>query len=109
MRAQAFEGGLQEFAACGSRILGEIQSLQLPDGSFVPYRTLGDFSPNELGFFQNTAKATVRGGLFRTASVLDFILLARKSGYDVPERTVRTARQFVEKQIDAACTLVISP
>ena len=91
-----------------SRTLAEILSLQSPDGSFVPYRTLGDFLPNELGFDEGSDSNTqARRALFRAASALDFILLARKSSYDIPERAIRAARQFVEKQIDATCTLEV--
>lgn len=84
------------------RVLSELQSLQLPDGSFVPYRTLGDFSTSEVSFAQDQEGQATRGNaLMRAASALDFMLLARNAGYDVPERTVRSARQFVEKRVNA--------
>ncbi len=83
------------------RILGEVQSLQLPNGSFVPYRTLGEFSPAELTFVkqEDEDQGTVRQTLLRAAGVLDLMSYASTAGYDVPGRALRSARQFVSTQL----------
>jgi uncharacterized protein YfaS (alpha-2-macroglobulin family) len=72
------------------RILGQIQSLQSPDGSFVPYRTVGNFT---------SAKLNLMGSLLTTVSVLDFLSLANSFGYEVPDQSLRAARQIVETSL----------
>jgi alpha-2-macroglobulin len=86
------------------RVLGEVLSLQLPNGSFVPYRTLGDFSPAELTFVkqQDEDQGTARQTLLRTAGVLDLMSYASAAGYDIPGRALRSARQFVSTQLARA-------
>jgi uncharacterized protein YfaS (alpha-2-macroglobulin family) len=73
-----------------TRILGEIQSLQAADGSFVPYRTPGDtvgISPD---------------AIMQNAMALDFLWLAGNAGYSVPEKSVRAARQSLVAQLRLA-------
>ena len=69
------------------RILGQIQSLQGPEGSFLPYRTVGDYAKSEF---------KVLGGLLQVVSVLDLFSQAKSAGYDVADQPLRAARQFVE-------------
>jgi uncharacterized protein YfaS (alpha-2-macroglobulin family) len=69
-----------------TRILAQILSLQLPDGSFLPYRTVGNYSPHEFDFMT---------GVYPTATVLDFLVLAKNAGYPVPDQAIRSARNLV--------------
>jgi uncharacterized protein YfaS (alpha-2-macroglobulin family) len=82
------------------RILDEIQSLQLPDGSFIPYRTVGDPNLTELNFVPESG--TLQRRLFRTATVLDLLLQARTAGYEVSDTSVKAARTFVNAQLNDA-------
>jgi hypothetical protein len=82
------------------RIIGEILSLQLPEGSFAPYRTIGDPSLSERNFTMGEEGKLVRSGLLRTTAVLDFLWLAKKAAYDVPDSGLRVARHFIETHQD---------
>jgi alpha-2-macroglobulin len=82
-----------------SRIIGEIQALQLPDGSFVPYRALGEYSERELNL-KETKNGDKLPNLFRTASVLDFLSLASSAGYDVPGKSMTIASRFVKSVVE---------
>jgi uncharacterized protein YfaS (alpha-2-macroglobulin family) len=77
-----------------ARILGEIQSLQTPEGSFMPYRTIGDnYTDSEL---RSTAS------LLPTVRVLDLLSLANAARYEVPDQSIRAARVFVEAGLTQA-------
>jgi len=87
------------------RILDEIQSLQLPDGSFIPYRTVGDPNVTELNFVpeaETQSQSTLQRGLFRTAIALDLLLRARTAGYEISDRNVKAARKFVTARLELA-------
>ncbi|MER8842834.1 hypothetical protein NKH86_29855 [Mesorhizobium sp. M0913] len=79
-----------------------IQALQLTDGTFVPYRTQGDFIPSEVGFDKNTAKYTIRHGLLRNVSALDFLIRAQAQGYSVSPDAIRNSTAFIEARVDEA-------
>jgi uncharacterized protein YfaS (alpha-2-macroglobulin family) len=83
-----------------SRIIGEIQALQLPDGSFVPYRALGEYSQSELNLKEKNYGDKPAPNLFRTASVLDFLSLASGAGYDVPGKSMTIASRFVKSVVE---------
>jgi uncharacterized protein YfaS (alpha-2-macroglobulin family) len=83
-----------------ARIIGEIQALQRPDGSFVPYRALGDHTKSELNLKDPVEGEKVPPNLFRTASVLDFLSLASAAGYDVPGKSMTSASRFVKLVVD---------
>jgi hypothetical protein len=87
------------------RILDEIQSLQLPDGSFIPYRTVGDPNVTELNFVPEAdaqSQSTLQRGLFRTAIALELLLQARTAGYEISDRNVKAARTFVTARLEDA-------
>jgi uncharacterized protein YfaS (alpha-2-macroglobulin family) len=83
-----------------ARIIGELQALQRPDGSFVPYRAIGDHTKSELNQKEGEPGDEVLPNLFRTASVLDFLLLASTAGYDVPGKSMTSASKFVKSVVD---------
>lgn len=83
-----------------SRIIGEIQALQLPDGSFLPYRALAEYSKSELNLKEQNEGDKPAPNLFRTASVLDFLSLASSAGYDVPGKSMTLASRFVKTVVD---------
>lgn len=78
------------------RILGDIQGLQLPNGSFAPYRTLGEYAPGEVSLSPK-AGGEEEGpeALLRATFAFDFVSLARTSGYEVPDRFLRATRLFI--------------
>ncbi len=59
------EGAGERIAAL-RKIVADIQALQAPDGSFLPYRTTGEFTDVERGYSDD------RYLVFRAAMVLDF-------------------------------------
>jgi uncharacterized protein YfaS (alpha-2-macroglobulin family) len=79
-----------------------VQALQLPDGAFVPYRARGEFIPSEVGFDKGAQAYTVRHGLLRNVSALDFLLRARAAGFAVAPDAVRNALTFVRGRVDEA-------
>lgn len=76
----------------GERLLGDILSLQLPDGSFLNYRTVGN--PTDLEMNQDKSPDGLRSALRRTAVALEAFSLAKAAGYAVPASSVAAARQF---------------
>ena len=83
------------------QMLGQVLSLQLPNGSFVPYRTVGDFAAGEITFISQKSDDNVSDGLLRTAMALDLLTAAKDAGYEVPSTAVRSARQFVQSRIQS--------
>ena len=81
----------------GEKLLGDILSLQLLDGSFVAYRTIGLQSPSELN--QSTTTEAVKTTLRRTAGVLEIFALAKEAGYPVPSRSISDARKFASSTL----------
>jgi len=81
-----------------------IQALQLADGAFVPYRTQGDFIPAEVGFDKGTVSYSVRHGLLRNVSALDFLIRARAAGYAVSPDAIRNSIAFVKARVNDAIT-----
>ena len=79
-----------------------IQALQLADGAFVPYRTDGDFIPSEIGFDKSTVSYSVRHGLLRNVTALDFLIRARTAGYAVSAAAVDNSLTFVEERVGDA-------
>ena len=63
-------------------MLGQVLSLQLPNGSFVPYRTVGDFAAGEITFISQKSDDNVSDGLLRTAMALDLLTAAKDAGYE---------------------------
>ena len=79
-----------------SKLVNEIQSLQLPNGAFVPYRTVGNHSEAELNIVNPTddPKAKRQATVFRTASVLDLLLMASNAGIEVSGKAM-TSGEYV--------------
>jgi hypothetical protein len=83
----------------GEKILGDIFSLQLIDGSFAAYRTIGTQSPTELN--KSTTPEAMGTTLRRIAGVLETFVLAKAVGYAVPEQTVSDAHQFASSTLSS--------
>jgi hypothetical protein len=79
-----------------------VQALQLADGVFAPYRTTGDFIPSEVGFDKNARSYTIRHGLLRNASALDFLIRASKAGYRVSPDAIRNSTSFIQDRVGEA-------
>ena len=88
----------------GERLLGDILSLQVQNGSFQPYRTRQD--PNAYEFFEPSrtqyTEAGFRTAIERNATILDVFSLAQNAGYKIPAASLDNARVFVRSTIDDA-------
>lgn len=96
---------LKDDRQLAERVQGDIekvQSLQLTDGVFVPYRAIGDFIPSEIGFDKNTGMYTIRHGLMRNATALDFLSRARRGGFAVSPDAIRNSIAFVKGRVSDA-------
>ncbi len=84
-----------------SRIVDEVQSLQMADGSFLPHRPIGEFTRHELGFeLKGRTKASPkRFGLFRTSMALDFLERTKKAGLVVRASTTKNAVKFLKYKL----------
>ncbi|MDI2077107.1 hypothetical protein [Bradyrhizobium sp. Mp27] len=86
-----------------TKLVNEIQSLQLPNGSFVPYRSVGNHSESELNVAApdpDDPDAKRQAMVFRTASVLDLLSLASTAGIEVSGRTMTSASKFLKDAMD---------
>ncbi|MHC2566355.1 alpha-2-macroglobulin family protein [Bradyrhizobium liaoningense] len=86
-----------------SRLINEIQSLQLPNGAFVPYRTIGNHSELELSIVNpsDNPKGKRLATVFRTATVLDVLLLASNAGIEVSTKAMTSGSRFLKTALDA--------
>jgi uncharacterized protein YfaS (alpha-2-macroglobulin family) len=86
-----------------ARLVNEIQSLQLPNGSFLPYRTIGNPSEAEQNLSNSDPQdpgARRDATVLRTASVLDLLSMLGGAGIDVSAKTISTASHFLKNAID---------
>ena len=86
-----------------SKLISEIQSLQLPNGTFVPYRTIGDPSDAEMNVIDthsDNAAGQRRVALARTATVLDLLAMASKAGIEVSGKAMTSASRSLKTAMD---------
>lgn len=93
-------------------LVDTIQSFQIIDGIFVPYRTDGEFVRSELGLdglvlssspekHASDGKLLIgRAGMMRSASALQFLQLAKEGGYTVMPEVISRGNKFLLEQIN---------
>jgi uncharacterized protein YfaS (alpha-2-macroglobulin family) len=88
-----------------SKLINEIQSLQLPDGTFVPYRTIENPSAAEMNAVNidlGNPTDQRQAILARTATVLDLLSMASKAGIEVSGKAMTSASRSLKAGVIAA-------